>query len=139
VETPIQQVILPESRTLYPGLSIETEYRPAREVGGDFFQILPHPTDGSTLIVTGKGLQAGMLVALLVGTIRSTAELTSSQKLVIVSDGILEATDADGKLFGFDRVAELLRNSTPVKALADAAQLFGQNDDISLVAVTRTT
>jgi len=65
-------------------------------------------------------------------------QLTSNEKLVVISDGILEATDAHGELFGFDRVAELLRNSTPVKALADAAQLFGQNDDISLVAVTRT-
>ena len=55
---------------------IESEYRPAREVGGDFFQIIPHKTDGSVLIVagdvTGKGLKAGMLVALLVGAIRST-------------------------------------------------------------------
>ncbi|WP_158942366.1 SpoIIE family protein phosphatase [Granulicella sp. S190] len=215
----VQQVILPESHFTFPGLAIETEYRPAREVGGDFFQLIPHPTDGSLLIVagdvTGKGLQAGMLVALLVGAARSTAEinpdplfllqalnrrllgrrsaqatclalriaadgsatlanaghlppyvngrplnmegalplgiidgaefsvmhfqLTSSDKLVVISDGILEATDAHGELFGFDRVAELLRNSTPVKALADAAQLFGQNDDISLVALTRTT
>ncbi len=219
----VQQVILPESRTVYPGLLIETEYRAARQVGGDFFQIIPHAADGSdqagsTLIVagdvTGKGLQAGMTVALLIGAIRSTAELNSNplavlealnrrligrdssqatclalsiaadgsctlanaghlppylngkpldmegalplgmidgaefsvmhfkihpnDKLVMVSDGILEATDANGKLFGFDRVAELLRNSTPVKALADAAQLFGQEDDISLVAVTRT-
>jgi len=61
-----------------------------------------------------------------------------NDKLVMVSDGILEAIDANGKLFGFERVAELLRNSTPVKALADAAQKFGQEDDISLVAVTRT-
>jgi serine phosphatase RsbU (regulator of sigma subunit) len=219
----VQQVILPESRTVYPGLLIETEYRAARQIGGDFFQIIPHAADGSdkaggTLIVagdvTGKGLQAGMTVALLIGAIRSTAELNSNplavlealnrrligrdssqatclalsiaadgsctlanaghlppylngkpldmegalplgmidgaefsvmhfkihpnDKLVMVSDGILEATDANGKLFGFDRVAELLRNSTPVKALADAAQLFGQEDDISLVAVTRT-
>jgi serine phosphatase RsbU (regulator of sigma subunit) len=46
-------------------------------VGGDFFQIIPHKTDGSVLIVagdvTGKGLQAGMLVALLVGAIRTAA------------------------------------------------------------------
>jgi serine phosphatase RsbU (regulator of sigma subunit) len=63
--------------------------------------------------------------------------LNPSDHLVLISDGILEATDANGELFGFDRVAELLRNSTPVKALADAAQRFGQNDDISLVAVTR--
>jgi len=39
----------------------------AREVGGDFNQIIPHPADGSLLIVAGnvQGLQAGMLVALL--------------------------------------------------------------------------
>jgi hypothetical protein len=214
----VQQVILPESRTVYPGLLIETEYRAARQVGGDFFQIIPHPADGSTLIVagdvTGKGLQAGMTVALLIGAIRSTAELNSDplavlealnrrligrdssqatclalsiaadgsctlanaghlppylngkpldmegalplgmidgaeftamrftladdDKLVMVSDGILEATNAKGELFGFDRIAELLQQNIAVKALADAAQLFGQEDDISLVAVTRT-
>jgi hypothetical protein len=214
----VQRVILTESRTVYPGLLIETEYRAARQVGGDFFQIIPHPADGSTLIVagdvTGKGLQAGMTVALLIGAIRSTAELNSGplvvlkalnrrligrdssqatclavsiaadgsctlanaghlppylngkpldmegalplgmidgaefsvmhfkihpdDKLVMVSDGILEATNEKGELFGFDRVAELLRNNGAVKALADAAQSFGQEDDISLIAVTRT-
>ena len=77
----VQSVILPEARTDLPGLVVESEYRPAREVGGDFFQIIPHKSDGSLLIVagdvTGKGLKAGMLVALLVGAIRSTAELNS--------------------------------------------------------------
>jgi hypothetical protein len=61
----VQQMILPEARTTLPGLVIESEYRPAREVGGDFFQIIPRPADGSLLIVagdvTGKGLKAGML------------------------------------------------------------------------------
>jgi hypothetical protein len=32
----VQRVILPESMTTLPGLTIEHEYRPAREVGGDF-------------------------------------------------------------------------------------------------------
>ena len=77
----VQRVILPESRTAVPGLLIESEYRPARQVGGDFFQIIPYPADGSLLVVAGdvagKGLQAGMLVALLIGAIRSTAETTS--------------------------------------------------------------
>jgi serine phosphatase RsbU (regulator of sigma subunit) len=67
----LQQVILPEARLVLPGLLIESEYRPAREVGGAFFQIIPNGVDGSLLIVagdvTGKGLKAGMLVALLVG------------------------------------------------------------------------
>ena len=59
----VQQVMLPEAHTHLPGFTIESEYRPSREVGGDFFQIIPHKSDGSLLIVagdvTGKGLKAG--------------------------------------------------------------------------------
>ncbi len=84
----VQQVILPEARLALPGLTIESEYRPAREVGGDFFQIIPHKTDGSVLIVagdvTGKGLKAGMLVALLVGAIR-TEEKHSNDPAIMLS------------------------------------------------------
>jgi hypothetical protein len=36
---------------LTAGLSIESEYRPVREVSGDYFQIIPHAADGSTLTV----------------------------------------------------------------------------------------
>ncbi len=58
--------------------SVESVYRPAREVGGDFFQIVPNGKVGTSLIafgdVTGKGLQAGMLVSLIIGAIRSSAE-----------------------------------------------------------------
>jgi hypothetical protein len=74
----VQQVILPEARAVYPGLVVESEYRPAREVGGDFFQILPNERDGSLMIVagdvTGKGLKAGMVVALLVGAMRTAVQ-----------------------------------------------------------------
>ena len=55
-----------------------------------------------------------------------------------MSDGIAEATDADGQLFGFERVHELLRTATTAAAIADAAQSFGQEDDISVISVTRT-
>jgi hypothetical protein len=213
----VQQVILPQARLALPGLTIESEYRPAREVGGDFFQIIPHKTDGSLLIVagdvTGKGLKAGMLVALLVGAIRSTLDwstdpmvilkalnqrligrndaqatclalriaadggatlanaghmvpylngepiamegalplglmegaefslmhfqLKQGDKLMLMSDGVAEATDANGKLFGFERVNALLRTATNVTEIADAAQAFGQEDDISVISVTR--
>jgi serine phosphatase RsbU (regulator of sigma subunit) len=41
---------------------VESDYRPAREVGGDFFEIIPHAVDGSLPIVagdvTGKRLKA---------------------------------------------------------------------------------
>ena len=56
-------------------------YRPAQEVGGDFFQIIPLD-GGSTLVVlgdvSGKGLKAAMAVSLIVGAIRTLAEATSS-------------------------------------------------------------
>ncbi len=70
----VQQLLIPAEFPEVAGITIESEYRPAREVGGDFFQILPLETPGAVLIVvgdvTGKGMQAGMLVALIVGAIR---------------------------------------------------------------------
>jgi hypothetical protein len=83
----IQHVLIPEQLPQTPGLAIESEYRPAREVGGDFFQILPVQNDGSVLIVvgdvTGKGLQAGMLVALIVGAIRTAVEYDSDPLILM--------------------------------------------------------
>jgi serine phosphatase RsbU (regulator of sigma subunit) len=77
----MQQLLIPDRLPRVPGWSIETEYHPAREVGGDFFQIIPHSADGSILIVAGdvagKGLQAGMLVAMLVGAIRTESTHSS--------------------------------------------------------------
>ena len=179
--------------------------------------IIPHAGDGSLLIIAGhvpgKGLKAGMLVALLVGAIRSTAELNGDplfilealnrrlmgrgeahatclalriaadgkvilanaghmpsylngepivvegalplgmteradfstmrfqlaeeDRLVMVSDGIAEATGPDGQLFGFERVRELVRTARSATEVASTAQSFGQEDDISVITVTR--
>jgi hypothetical protein len=214
----VQQVILPDQMEKMPGYQIESIYQPAQEVGGDFFQIIAHKTDASLLIVAGdvvgKGLKAGMLVALLVGAIRSSAETTEEplallealnrrlmgrgdaqatclamrigsdgsvtlanaghiapylngepvniegslplgmiqdatfselkfnlsghDRLVLMSDGIVEARDTEGKLFGFGRVHELLSTSCSAADVALAAKQFGQEDDISVISVTRT-
>ena len=60
-----------------PGFTLTSAYRPAREVGGDFFQIVP-VAGGSTLIVlgdvSGKGLRAAMAVSLIVGAVRALAD-----------------------------------------------------------------
>ncbi|HZZ41210.1 MAG TPA: PP2C family protein-serine/threonine phosphatase [Acidobacteriaceae bacterium] len=213
----VQRVILPESRTVLPGIVVESEYRPARQVGGDFFQIIPGAADDSLLIVAGdvagKGMQAGMLVALLVGAIRSTAESTRDplpllealnrrllgrgeayatclalriasggavtlanaghpppylngepialegalplgaldgaqfslthfqlqpgDRLTLASDGLAEAQNPQGQLFGFARVQELVGAGHTAAQLADMIQAFGQEDDISIVTVTR--
>lgn len=57
---------------------IATIYKPAQEVGGDFFQVIP--VAGGSLVVigdvSGKGLQAAMTVSLIVGAIRILAEYT---------------------------------------------------------------
>ncbi len=214
----VQQVLIPMALPQVPGLAIESEYRPAREVGGDFFQIIPNPADGSVLIVvgdvTGHGLKAGMLVALMVGAIRSTSELNAdpafllnalnrrlcgrgrahatclalripadgnvmlanaghlppylngkelpmegalplgmiesaqfsvmqfrlapADTLMLMSDGVAEAQDEKGHLFGFERIHAMLQTRVTAAEIATAAQNFGQQDDISVLSVTRT-
>lgn len=71
-----QRVLVPESlQSEY--YSVESAYRPAQTVGGDFFQTLSRP-DGSLLVVigdvSGKGVSAAMLVAVLVGAIKTKAD-----------------------------------------------------------------
>ena len=76
----VQQVLLPEPNATLEGFEIAAEYFPAAEVGGDFYQILPTRSGGLLLVtgdVSGKGMPAAMLVALLVGAIRTEAAHTS--------------------------------------------------------------
>jgi Stage II sporulation protein E (SpoIIE)/Beta-galactosidase jelly roll domain len=211
----IQHVLIPEQLPSIKGLRIRSEYHPAREVGGDFFQILPLDEDGNALIVvgdvTGKGLQAGMLVALILGAIRTAIEqstdparilailnnqlaerehasatceilrisaggavtmshaghlppylngnevqmegalplgmisgvefpsqsfqLQPRDELTLMSDGIAEAQDSHGQLFGFDKVNEMMGKRATAEEVAAAAQQFGQADDITVLQV----
>jgi hypothetical protein len=77
----VQQVLIPEAQPCIPGFEIHSEYRPAQQVGGDFFQILPC-ADGGVLAVigdvSGKGIPAAMMVSLLVGAVRTEAQHTES-------------------------------------------------------------
>jgi hypothetical protein len=213
----VQQVLIPEALPAVPGFRLASEYRPAQQVGGDFFQILP-TRDGAVLAligdVSGKGMPAAMTVSLLVGTVRtlahftdnpgeiltamnvrmlarshggfttclvlraspdgmvtaanaghlspyldgkevviecglplglsaeskyveSTFRLLENQQLTLVSDGVVEARGTAGELFGFERTGAIA--TRPAQAIADAAQKFGQDDDITVLTVTRVT
>jgi serine phosphatase RsbU (regulator of sigma subunit) len=210
----VQQYLIPQHMPGTPGLAIESEYRPAREVGGDFFQVLPQAADDSLLViigdVAGKGVEAGMLATLIVGAVRTAAAFTSDpariltllnerlrgrglvtclalhierdgtasmvnaghlppylnglemkvegalplgavpgitfpvsrfqlaegDSLILMTDGVAEAQNAHGQLFGFDRIGELLQHGAAGAALADAAQHFGQQDDITILTLT---
>jgi serine phosphatase RsbU (regulator of sigma subunit) len=209
----VQQVILPEAMGTIPGFHIESVYEPAREVGGDFFQVLPAPGNGLILVigdVAGKGLPAAMLVSVLVGAARTAAQYDPSpaailgqlnahlmgrtnggfctalaahitaegvvsianaghlppyldgkemelpgalplgivsgisydstridlgpgSRLTFYSDGVVEAQDKRGQLFGFERAREF--STQPAEVIAEAAKAFGQQDDITVITV----
>jgi len=84
----VQQVIIPEAIPSVPGFAIETVYKPAGEVVGDFFQIIAAPGGGVLAVigdVSGKGMPAAMTVSLLVGTVRTLAHYTQSPGEILVA------------------------------------------------------
>jgi sigma-B regulation protein RsbU (phosphoserine phosphatase) len=75
----VQQVLVPDENPSIPGFTIQSVYKPAGQVGGDFFQILPTAAGGVLVVigdVSGKGMPAAMTVSLLVGTVRTLAHYT---------------------------------------------------------------
>jgi len=82
----IQQVLIPDVFEATPGLAIDSVYKPAAEVGGDFFQVIPL-VGGDTLVVigdvSGKGLRAAMTVSLIVGALRTLAEQSGDPSKIL--------------------------------------------------------
>ncbi len=215
----IQRLMVPEELPPTPGYAIESIYRPAAQVGGDFFQVIPLGVGQSTLVVvgdvSGKGISAAMIVSMLIGMLHTicrisqepaqilaelnsrlferkhggfvtclavrldpsgrvvvanaghlppwlngvevafagslplslvassapeqvTLELQSGDRLTLITDGVVEARDTQGALFGFDRIQALLRKETSPLALAEAAIQHGQDDDLTVISVLRT-
>ena len=210
----VQQVLIPTETPDVAGFKIETVYKPASEVGGDFYQVVRVQGGGLLVVigdVSGKGMPAAMTVSLLVGTFRTLAHYTQSPgeilkamnqrmigrnsggfttclvlraevdgrltvanaghippyvdgqelalehglplglspesaygesilqlapiaQITLVTDGVVEARDASGELFGFDRTRQISRQSA--KEMADVAVRFGQEDDITVLAVS---
>lgn len=61
--------------------------------------------------------------------------LHPGDRLLMMSDGVVEARHPSGELFGFDRVHNLSNQSAFY--IADAAKAFGQEDDITVLTVQR--
>jgi hypothetical protein len=218
----LQQILVPETFPALPGFTLTSAYRPAQEVGGDFFQIIPledGPDGGSSTLVvlgdvSGKGLRAAMAVSLIVGAIRTLAETTSSpaeilsglnrrlsgrmqggfataialrldhdgsctlacaghpapfvndlelnfpgalplgltptavfeetrltlrerDQMALYTDGLLEARNHSGELYSFDRLKTLFATFPTAEQAAQAAVNFGQDDDITVLTLTR--
>ena len=214
----IQRLMVPEEMPPAPGYDLESIYRPATQVGGDFFQVIPLD-GGQTLVVlgdvSGKGLSAAMIVSMIVGMLQTIGRVSSdpaqilaelnrrlferkhggfvtclavrldpsgsvalanaghlapwlngseiafagslplsldasavpetvilemrpADRLTLLTDGVVEARDAEGTLFGFDRIASLMRQQASPLAFADAAIQHGQDDDLTVISILRT-
>ena len=57
----------------------------------------------------------------------------ADDRLVFLSDGVVEARNKSGELYGFTRVAAV--SGEPADLIAMAAQEFGQEDDITVLSV----
>jgi len=66
-------------------------------------------------------------------------QLNDGDSLTFMTDGIVEAQNARGDLFGFERVGDMLHTRVTALELARAAQGFGQEDDITVLTVSRVS
>ncbi|MFC5865305.1 SpoIIE family protein phosphatase [Acidicapsa dinghuensis] len=64
---------------------------------------------------------------------QATLQLKHGDRLIFLSDGVVEATDPKGELFGFERTQQVSHESP--RYIAQTAQRFGQNDDITVVGL----
>ena len=62
-------------------------------------------------------------------------QIAPGDRLTFVSDGVLEAINQQGELYGFERTRAI--SNQPANAIAEAAAQFGQEDDITVVTITR--
>lgn len=76
----IQQNFLPKELPDLPGWRVAAYYRPAREVGGDFYDVIPLP-DGRVGFVVGDVTDKGVPAALVMSATRSVLR-ASAQRLV---------------------------------------------------------
>ncbi len=76
----IQQNFLPKQLPDLPGWQVAAYYRPAREVGGDFYDVIPLP-DGQVGFVVGDVTDKGVPAALVMAATRSVLR-ASAQRLV---------------------------------------------------------
>ena len=88
--------------------------------------------DGKELELPGA-LPLGVVAG--VHYLTSQFRMEPGSRLTFYSDGVIEAQNQKGDLLGFERGLELSRQ--PAAAIVEAAIKFGQQDDITVVAIQR--
>ena len=91
------------------------------------------PYLNSQEVVLPGGLPLGVLPD--VNYLEVRLYLHPGDRILLMSDGVVEARQPSGELFGFNRVHNLSNQSAFY--IADAAKDFGQEDDITVLTVRR--
>jgi len=87
------------------------------------------------------GREVELQGALPLGVVKNSAyqvthfHLPQGSRLTFYSDGVIEAQNAKGELFGFERGRAISVQSAA--AIVEAARQFGQEDDITVVTIER--
>jgi serine phosphatase RsbU (regulator of sigma subunit) len=68
---------------------------------------------------------------------KTTFRLAVGDRLSFYTDGLLEARNAAGEIFSFERLSALMATRPDAKQAIDAAVAFGQEDDITVLTLTR--
>jgi phosphoserine phosphatase RsbU/P len=93
----IQQQLLPSGAREVPGLDLATAYVPARELGGDFYDLLPFGIGRLAIAigdVSGKGTAAALYGSLAIGILRELVhdrEASAAEMLTLLNGRLLAA------------------------------------------------
>jgi serine phosphatase RsbU (regulator of sigma subunit) len=93
----------------------------------------PAPYRNGEEMAVSPGLPLGMLAE--ANYAETRYQVATGDRLTFVSDGVVEATNPQGELYGFERTRAI--SSQPANTIAEAAAQFGQEDDITVLSVTR--
>lgn len=100
--------------------------------------------DGTRVALKSRHLPLGVLGAKAFKDVFETRPIALDDRLLLMSDGVLESCNASGELFGEERLVEVLEQNANTASLLDEIQasLKAFNgrllDDLSLVEVTMT-
>ncbi len=86
-------------------------------------------------LALASGLPLGISKGSESGYEQTQWRLADDETLTFLSDGVVEARNAAGELFGFERAAAI--SSESPQHVAQIAQQFGQEDDTTVLALRR--
>ncbi len=98
----IQMSLLPEGPASVPGLSVTAACRPAREVGGDYYdfiQLDEHRLGVLVADVSGKGTSAAFYMAELKGVVLSLSHFYQSPRQLLIEVNRILSASLDSRTF----------------------------------------